>query len=88
MKILKRIWNYFYNDWQVIDAIQGIWNISVHDEFFGDYKETKYCRYEIQYSKLEETYRLKCFGYMAKEHKQYPNAVEVFKLYKNKEKEA
>lgn len=81
MQVFKNFIAWLYNDYKVVKVIQGIWNLSVSSDFFDDYQETKNVRYEIKYSKIADKYILGVYGYKAKYHPRYENALEIFQEY-------
>ena len=70
-----------FQRWDTIRAYVASWDITEGPENY-----TKKCSYEIQQSADKKQYRLVCNGYNPKLHKVYPDVVEIFREYKNKEK--
>ncbi len=67
MKIL----NYLFPNWIPVKQATGEWNIKVSSDFFGDYNETKFCRFVVMYSDKLKKYKLKVSGYKPTEHRLY-----------------
>lgn len=67
MKLL----DFLFPKWTLFQQATGEWNIKVTTDLFGNYKETKFCRFEIMFSKKLKKYKLKISGYKPKEHKLY-----------------
>lgn len=71
------------NDWIDVRVLQGIWNINVTTDLFGNYKESKTAIYRIKYSKIANRVKLVVGGYRPYEHLCYPKAVGSFQDIKN-----
>lgn len=66
MKIIDLL----FPNYKQIKQCTGEWDIRVIS-FFGDYNETKFCRFIILYSDCLKKYKLKVHGYKPKDHTLY-----------------
>ena len=85
-KLLNKILNFFLNDWEVKKIARGIWDITHEEPFLGPWKEEKRCTHEIQYSKLENRFKLISYGYKPYEHPIYAKAIDVLEEYRRGER--
>lgn len=77
----KRFIAWLLPDWEPIYVYHAIWVLQ--DDLWGT--EEKDARYEIQYSKQLDKYRLECYGYNPYNHGRYSKIVEYYnKFYRNK----
>ena len=65
------MWSIFNNDWHLIHAIRGKWNIETD---YGNYN--KECWYEVWYSKSRNKCKIKTGGYQPKCHPMYGEVVK------------
>ena len=68
---MKKIWYRLFPKYELTRTILGQWNISVSTDMFGNYKETKYCHFDLKYSKRLNKYKVSCRGYDPKNHGLY-----------------
>lgn len=66
-------------DWKIVDVIHANWCISYD---FGNYDEK--ARYEIHYSKTANEFKLKTYGYRAKDHFAYKSAIKLLQQYEKR----
>lgn len=70
---MKNLWYRLFPRWKVVHTGTGEWNIKVSTDLFGNYKETKYCYFELLYSARLNRYKSTASGYHARDHVMYTN---------------
>ena len=68
LNMVKRFWYWLFPEWECKKYVRGQWNLHVSTDLFGDYNETKYCYFWIQYSKRRNRYKLEMNGYKPQDH--------------------
>jgi hypothetical protein len=81
--MLKKLWYKVFPEYKIIKVLRGEWNINVTSDIFNDYKEKRYCLYEILYSQRLNKYKLKLMGYDASNHPMYPIAIRYMRAYES-----
>ena len=66
------MWTLFNNDWHLMHAARGVWNI----KNTSGHEYDKECWYEVWYSKSRNRCRIKVGGYQPKCHSMYSAVVE------------
>lgn len=80
IKLLKYI---FFPNWETIESFRGKWDITYYDENLGrDEMYNKFSVYEIQLSKIRNSFRMKLEGYKPNQHPMYEYALSQYRKLK------